>query len=75
MLAFNMIHWLCSTLPWEQVIALDKKGKEKTVEAMKIKFMNNIPESLNALNFPPTEKGININPSSNLFCHHAKKYV
>lgn len=57
-LAFNMIHWLCSTLPWEQVIAMDKKGKEKTVEEMKIKFIDNILEGLNSLKFPPTEKGI-----------------
>jgi hypothetical protein len=57
-LAFNMIHWLCSTLPWEQVIELDKKGKDKTVEEMKIKFMNNISEGLNSLKFPPTEKGM-----------------
>ena len=56
-LAFNMIHWLCSTLPWEQVIELDKKGKDKTVEEMKIKFMNNISEGLTSLKFPPTEKG------------------
>jgi len=56
-LAFNMVHWLCSSLPWEQVIAMDKKGKEKTVEEMKIKFMDNITEGLNSLKFPPTEKG------------------
>ncbi|XP_065340100.1 serine/threonine-protein kinase VRK1-like [Cloeon dipterum] len=55
-LAFNMIHWLCSTLPWEQVIAMDKKGKEKTVEEMKVKFMENISESLSELKLAPAEK-------------------
>ncbi|XP_059474807.1 serine/threonine-protein kinase VRK1-like [Neocloeon triangulifer] len=55
-LAFNMIHWLCSTLPWEQVIAMDKKGKEKTVEEMKIKFMENISESLSELKIAQAEK-------------------
>jgi hypothetical protein len=40
------------------VILQDKKGKEKTVEEMKIKFMANVTEGLNSLELATAEKGL-----------------
>ncbi|KAF4531712.1 hypothetical protein B566_EDAN009349 [Ephemera danica] len=48
-LGFNMLHWRASTLPWEQAGLSSTKGKELEVQKLKVKFMDNIASSLEAL--------------------------
>jgi hypothetical protein len=56
-LAFNMLHWLATTLPWETLASSNTKNKELEVQKMKVKFMDSISESLAAMKLDKQSNG------------------